>query len=162
MKSLRRVSAVLSGVLLYSTAVLVSGILAELEWPRFFYAALGGRTSLAVLVVESLLIALPVFGLALAWSYVTVRPPKLGRRPTTAWCLGGLGLAGFGWLVFGVYDMAQTPDAFNQTLGKLLLSSSTPPLWGLLNVLAVLLGTVLAGTLARQRYSQLHVKAGKP
>ncbi len=162
MRSLRRGSAVISGVLLYSSTVLFSGVIAELEWPQFFYAALGGRTSLAVLAVESLLIALPVFGLALAWSYVTVCPPKLGRRPTTAWCLGGLGLAGFGWLVFGVYQMAETPDAFDQSLGKLLLSSSTPPVWGVLNLLAVLLGTVWAGTLARQRYSQLHVKAGKP
>lgn len=162
MKSLRRVSAVFSGVLLYSTALLFSGVISDLEWPRVFYVALGGRASLAALAVESLLIALPVFGLALAWSYVTVRPPKLGRRPTTAWCLGGLGLAGFGWLVFGAYQMAETPEAFNQSLGKLLLSSSTPPLWGLLNVLAVLLGTVLAGTLARQRYSQLHVAFGKP
>ena len=162
MRSLRRGSAVISGVLLYSTAVLFSGVMAELEWPRFFYAALGGRASWAVLAVESVLIALPVFAVAVAWSYATVRPPKLGRRPTTAWCLGGLGLAGFGWLVFGVYQMALTPGAFNQPLVKLLLSSSTPPLWGVLNVTAVLLGALLAGTLARQRYSLLHVKADKP
>lgn len=36
------------------------------------------------------------------------------------------------------------------------LSSSTPPLWDLLNGLAVWLGAALAGTLARQRDSQLN------
>lgn len=150
MRNMRRLGAFCSGLILYSAAVGLSRTLDDLRLPRGVYALFGGRGSLPVVVGEALAIGLVLFVMALAWSYVTVKPPKRGRRPTTAWCVGGLGLAWLAWLVYGAIDFSLAPQMSSQPLLTLLLSSSAPPLWGLLNIVGVLTGALMAGSLARR------------
>ncbi|QPF76287.1 hypothetical protein G8A07_27385 [Roseateles sp. DAIF2] len=145
----RRIGAFFSGAALYSAAMLLSGHMAELLGPRDFLYLFGSHGSLGRLFGEALTYALPVFLLALGWSYVTVRPYRRGRRPTTAWCLGGMALAWIGWLFYGVVVAAEGPQ-YSVPLAALLLSSLVPPLWGLLNSFAALAGVVTAGSLAKR------------
>jgi hypothetical protein len=156
-----RLAAFCSGLALYSAAVMVGGSLAELAWRSGLPARLGQPESLQQLFGEALLVALPIFLMALAWSYVTVRPYKRGRRPPTAWCLGGLAMAWLGWLFYGAaYAAAEGLHGPDSWLG-VLLSPQSPPLWGLLNAVAVLLGILLAGVLAR-RHALLQPSSPSP
>lgn len=148
MFSLRRLGALLSGLLLYCVVMLVVSTLASLPSPAPLLGQLGLRPSLPQEIAAATLLATPVFVLALAWSYVTVRPYKRGRRPTTAWCMSGLGLSWLGWLLFGLLHASETSALGELPLSTLLLSSSVPPLWGLLNLLGAALGVLLAGALA--------------
>ncbi len=145
--SLRRLGALLSGMLLYCVVMLCVSTLAALPSPAPLLSQLGLRALLAQEIGAALLLAMPVFGLALVWSYLTIRPRQRGRRPTTAWCLGGLCLA---WLFYGLVHASENSALGELPLSTLLLSSSVPPLWGVLNVLAAMLGVVQAGTLARR------------
>jgi len=144
MRSARRAWAFVSGLLLYITAIWISGRLADLRLPREFYTALGGRYSVTTVLVESLVIALLMFGLALGWSRLTVRQPPPGRRPVTGWCLGGIATAWFGCAIYGTIHMALSWDLHDLPVGLWLLSSDMPPLWGVLNTLAVVGGVLLA------------------
>jgi len=128
----------------------LSSLLADLRLPQEAYAALGGRNSTLVQFCEAFAIALVLLLLSLVWSYVTVRPPRKSRHTTTSWLLSGIGLAWLGWLIYGVFYFALHPRNYSQGMGALLLSSAAPPLWGLLNIVAVVSGAVLAGVLARK------------
>jgi hypothetical protein len=156
-----RLGAFLSGAALYSVAVMLGGSLADRGLPAGLAAQLGQPESLQQLFGESLLVAMPIFLMALAWSYVTVRPYRRGRRPPTAWCLGGLAMAWLGWLFYGAAYAAAEGLNGPDTWMALLLSPRQPPLWGLLNALAVLLGVLLAGVLAR-RHALLQPAASAP
>jgi hypothetical protein len=150
MRNARRFKALVSGLLLYTTAAASSSRLVELPWSGDFYSALGGpRSELAILAVASL-IALLMFGLALAWSYLTVRPSSPGRRPMTGWCIGGIAAAWFCWVVYGVVQVAASPGLNDMPISAWLLSPDMPPLWGMLNTLAIVGGVVLAGELTRR------------
>ncbi|MDC6167132.1 hypothetical protein [Paucibacter sp. XJ19-41] len=150
MKHSRRIAAFASGLALYSTAVMLGGSLAGLRLPLGLTALWGHSESLPQLLAEATVYALPIFALALSWSYVTLRPYRRGRWPATAWCLGGLGLAWLAWLLYGVVCAAETTSLVAMPLSTLLLSPQVPPLWGLLNGLAVLVGVLVAGVLARR------------
>jgi hypothetical protein len=150
MRAIRRVGAFGSGLLLYSGAVGLSGLLVDLRLPREVYVMLGGRGSATVVIAEATVIALVLFLLALPWGYLTVKPLKRGRRPTTAWCVAGLAIAWLAWLVYGAVNFSLAPKMSSLPLLSLLLSSSTPPLWGVLNTIGVLAAVLLAGVLARR------------
>lgn len=150
MKHSRRIGAFASGLALYSTAVMLGGTLAGLRLPSVLSSWWGHTESLPQLLGEAAVYALPIFVLALSWSYVTLRPYRRGRWPATAWCLGGLGLAWLAWLMYGVVRAADTPPLAAVPLSTLLLSPQVPPLWGLLNGLAVLAGVLVAAALARR------------
>ena len=147
MRSSRRLMAFVSGLLLYCSAnglswALLDGWLQHGMRPYFnSYAstlmAVAGGVALLILVLSA------------AWGFLTVRVPPGGRRPTTAWCLAGVGTAGMGWLMVGVFQLALTRQEKVLTMLDLLLTPSTPPLWGPLNTLAVLAGVLLAGVAAR-------------
>ena len=49
------------------------------------------------------------------------------------------------WSIYGAIHFSLYPKIFGQPLYALLLSSTVPPLWGVLNVLAVVGGVLLAG-----------------
>ncbi|WP_397534808.1 hypothetical protein [Roseateles sp.] len=149
--SLRRLGALLSGLLLYCVVMLFVSTLAALPSPAPLLSHLGLRAMLAQEIGAATLLATPVFGLALVWSYVTIRPSQRGRRPTTAWCLGGLCLAWLAWLFYGLVHASENSALGELPLSTLLLSSSVPPLWGVLNMLAAMLGVIQAGTLAKRR-----------
>lgn len=150
MKHSRRIGAFASGLALYSTAVMLGGTLAGLRLPLVLTSLWGHTESLPQLLAEAAVYALPIFVLALSWSYVTLRPYRRGRWPATAWCLGGLGLAWLAWLMYGVVCAADTTSLVAIPLSTLLLSPQVPPLWGLINALAVLVGVLVAAALARR------------
>ncbi|CAN5272224.1 hypothetical protein BH11PSE10_BH11PSE10_18860 [soil metagenome] len=153
MRNVRRAGAFFSGVILYSGAVVLSSFLASLRWPSSVYHTIGARSSLPVVIGEASLIALLLFVISLIWCSATIRPGgplRRGHRPTTAWCLGGLGLAWLGWTIYGAVYFSLHPRSYSQPLTNLLLSSLTPPLWGVLNTVGVVGGGLLAGVLARR------------
>ncbi|MEJ6006081.1 hypothetical protein WG899_11025 [Paucibacter sp. AS339] len=156
MRSTRRAWALCSGILLYIAAWALAWMLAEVRLPtHMFPHALLGRGSTTAVLAEAGLIALLLSGLALFWSYLTVRSPKRGRRPTVAWFMAGLGSAWFVWLMAGVVRMSEKQSAADLPLAVLLFAANEPPLWGLLNMAALLQGTFLAGLLAAAHYRKL-------
>ncbi|MCV2370676.1 hypothetical protein [Roseateles oligotrophus] len=156
MKDTRSLASLCSGLLLYGACWALAWLLADIRLPAdLFPHAFLGRGSFGALLSEASAIALLLFVIALAWGYFTVRSPKLGKRPTTAWCLTGLGLAWFAWLLAGVFKLSESELAGEQSIGVLLLSATQPPLWGLLNTLALLLGVVVAGGLAGKHYRMI-------
>ena len=145
-----------SGLLLYLTAWSLAWLLAELRLPTELYPhALLIRGSTEAVLSEAGLIAALLLGLALLWAYLTVRSPKRGRRPTAGWFFLGLGLAWFGGLMGGVVRMSGLQAAAEMPLAVLLFAANQAPLWGLMNLLALLLGAGLAAGLAASHYRKL-------
>ncbi|WP_310387143.1 hypothetical protein [Roseateles sp.] len=141
---------------MYGVCWALAWLLADINLPAdIFPHTLFSRGSFGTLLAEAGAIALLLFGIALVWGYFTVRSPKLGRRPTTAWCLAGLGLAWFVWLLIGVFQWSDIEAVDEQSFRVMLFSATQPPLWGLLNTIALLLGLGLAGVLAAKQYRKL-------
>ncbi len=156
MKDTRSLTSLCSGLLLYGVCWTLAWMLASIHLPGdLFPYAIWNRGSLGSVLSEAGAIALLLFLIALAWSYFTVRSPKLGKRPTTAWCLAGLTLAWFAWLLIGVFKLSESETTSEQSLSVILFSAAQPPLWGLLNTLALLMGAVVAGVLAGKHYRKL-------
>lgn len=161
MVSLRRLGALVSGLLLYFVVMLVVLQLGQLPSPATLLAPLGLHAGLPVELAGALMLALPVLLLALPWSYFTLRPQRRGRYPATGWCVAGLVLAWLGWLIYGLIRVSQSSLLDELPLHQLLLSSRVPPLWGGLNALAALLGVALGGKLAaRSLLARLNGKPG--
>lgn len=153
MRSVRRVGAFFSGLLLYSSVMGISSFLAKLRLPLQIYAPLGGRNSMLSVIAEATVIALLMALLALIWSHVTVvprGPVRRGHRPTTSWCVAGVAFGWLAWTIYGAIYFSLNPKTYGQPLYALLLSSTVPPLWGVLNVVAVLIAVLLAGRWAKR------------
>lgn len=148
--SLRRPGALISGLALYCVVMLLVSALASLPSPAPLLSQFGLNATLPRDICTAALLAAPVFALSLFWSYLTIRPTQRGRRPTTGWCLGGVLAAWTGWLMYGLVHASETSALAELPLSTILLSSTLPPLWGLLNVVAALLGVLLAGKLAKR------------
>lgn len=151
MRQSRRLSAFISGLALYSVAMLISGPLSELHLPGPLLRLFGAQGSQGQLLGLAALYAVPAFMLALGWAYLALRPQRPGRRPKTAWCLAGLALAWLGWLFYGMVCVATEAWPGQPSVAEVLLSSGIPPLWGALNSLAVLAGVLIAGQLVRRQ-----------
>jgi hypothetical protein len=150
MRHTRRLVAFISGLALYSFAILIGGALTKLRLPRSLFSVFGPAGSPSQMLAESALYALPGLLLALAWAYVVLKPQRRTRRLNTAWCLGGLGLAWTGWLTYGMFYLATHPLPAGQSVTAILLSSLMPPVWGVMNGLAPLIGVLLAAWLVRR------------
>ena len=149
MHDARRAGAFFSGLFLYCAAIGCASMLADIHLPRDIAARLGGRDSLSVVGVEALCLALLVFLGSLPWAYLSVKPARKSRRTSTPWFLSGVGLGWLGGLLYGTFYFALNPRSF-ESMNRLLLASDAPPLWGLLNILAVVSAAVLADKLARK------------
>lgn len=146
--SARRLVAFVSGLLLYCASVALSWTLLD-GWLQHAMRPYFGSYE-AMLITVSSGVALLIFVLSLGWCFLTVRVPPGSRRPTTPWCLAGIGTASMCWLLVGVLRLATVHGERTLTLVDLLFLPSTPPLWGPFNTLAVLAGVLLAGMLARR------------
>ena len=151
MKAARRSIAFFSGVLLYCFGAGAAMQYATTGLPRQVYVALGGRNSLPVMLGEAIVIALLLFAIAVLWGYLTMRPTRRRHRPYVAWMMSGVGLAWVGWLIFGAFTFALKPRAYSAPLQTMLLSSSSAPLFGALNIFGVVGGVWLAGSFAKRR-----------
>jgi len=153
MRSVRRLGAIFSGLLLYSSVMGLSSALAKVRLPIQIYAPLGGRTSMLAVILDATVIALLMALLALVWSHITVVPRgplRRGHRPTTSWCVAGVAFGWLAWTIYGAINFSINPRTYVQPLYALLLSSNVPPLWGVLNVVAVLGAVLLAGHWAKR------------
>ena len=148
MRGVRRLIAFISGLLLYCTAIGLAYLLIDVWLLRALRPMFGTYNN--TLYAVSAAVALLIFGLSVGWSFLTVRVPAGSRRPTTAWCLAGIGAASLGWVLVGAFGLALRPSGGPLSLIDLLLMPGTPPLWGPLNGLAVLCGALLAGAMARR------------
>ncbi len=155
MRAARKTVAFFSGLLLYAFAAGLAAGLSGVGLPRAWYAAMGGRNSLQVMLSEAAVIALLLLLLTLPWAYFTLRPARRRHRPYVGWLMAGIGLAWAGLLVFGAFNFALKPRAYSAPLQTMLLSSSAAPLYGGLNILGVLAGAALAGRLAKRRQQNL-------
>lgn len=153
MRSSRRIRAFVSGLLLYGSALGLAVLLSALPWPTAITGALGGSGGFGALLAQAGLTACLLFGLALCWASLSLR--RQGRRAKTAWCVGGLGLAWFVGLLFGVVQLSMDAANYQPSISSVLLSSTVPPLWGALNVPALLAGILLAGRLAKREQGSL-------
>ncbi|NCT84192.1 MAG: hypothetical protein GXC94_13675 [Comamonadaceae bacterium] len=151
MKAARRSIAFVSGVLLYCFGAAAALKYASTGLPRQVYVQLGGRNSLPVMLGEAVAIAVLLFIVASIWAYLTLRPQRRRHRPYVAWMLSGVGTAWAGWLIFGAFSFALKPRAYSAPLQNMLLSSNAAPLFGALNIFAVVAGVWLAGHLAKRR-----------
>lgn len=155
MKAVRRSIAFFSGALLYCFGIGAAMQYASTGLPRQVYAQLGGRNSMQVMVGEAVAIALLLLVIAGVWAYLTLRPARRRHRPYVAWMMSGVGVAWAGWLIFGAFTFALKPRSYSAPLQTMLLSSSAPPLFGVLNVLGVIGGVWVAGALATRRQLSL-------
>ena len=155
-RTARRIWSFVSGALLYLSALGLAHSLASQRWPLSLQSLLGGSGSWTLQLAQAVLIAMLLYGMAWVWAFYTVRPQRgHSRHPTTAWCLGGMGLAWLLALLAGVLEVSSRAGGYQPSLTGLLLSSTVPPLWGSLNGVAVLLAILSAGRwsarLRRQR-----------
>lgn len=155
MRAARKSIAFFSGLLLYGFSAGVAAALSSVGLPRGWYAALGGRNSLQVMLGEATVIVLLLLLVATVWSYLTLRPSRRRHRPYVGWLMVGIGLAWAGLLVFGAFNFALKPRAYSAPLQTMLLSSSAAPLYGGLNIFGVLAGAALAGRMATRRQQSL-------
>lgn len=151
MKAARRSIAFVSGVLLYCFGAGAAMQYATTGLPRQVYVSLGGRNSLPVMLGEAIAIALVLFAIAVLWGYLTLRPTRRRHRPYVAWMMSGVGVAWAGWLIFGAFSFALKPRSYSAPLQSMLLSSSSAPLFGALNIFGVVGGIWLAGSFAKRR-----------
>lgn len=150
MKNQRRFAALLSGLVLYCAVIALSEMLAGLQLPSPLYRLLGGHGNAVLIAGQAGLIALLMFVLTLPWGYATILLARLSRGSSTAWCLGGV-LAGWvAWVIYGSASFALNPISTDMPISSWLLSSLMPPLWGVLNIIAVLGATWLAGRLVQR------------
>lgn len=151
MKAARRSIAFCSGALLYCFGAGAAMKFASTGLPRQVYTALGGRTSLPVMLGEAIVTAAVLLVIAAIWGYLTLRPQRRRHRPYVAWMMSGVGMAWAGWLIFGAFSFALKPRAYSAPLQSMLLSSNAAPLFGALNICGVVGGVWLAGRWARKR-----------
>ena len=151
MKAARRSIAFVSGLLLYCFGAGAAMKYAATGLPRQVYVALGGRTSLPVMLGEALAIMLVLFLIAAFWAYLTLRPTRRRHRPYVSWMMSGVGVGWAGWLIFGAFSFALKPRAYSAPLQTMLLSSGAAPLFGALNIFGVIAGIWLAGRWAKKR-----------
>jgi hypothetical protein len=155
MKAARKSVAFASGALLYCFGAGAAMVYAGKGLPRQWYTAMGGRSSLPVMLGEALVIALVLFAVAVVWGYFTLRPTRRRHRPYLAWLMSGIGVAWAGWLIFGAFSFALKPKSYSAPLQNVLLSSNAAPLFGSFNIVGVLGGAWLAGHLAKKRQMNL-------
>ena len=152
MKHFGRMVAFVSGVALYCIVVLGSALAANSAVPRAYAALVAAPGTVALAFAEAVVIAVMVFVLGLAWTYAMLLLYRNGRREATAWCVGGLALAWVGWVMYGAMTSGGRDVPDDVPVASLLLSSVTPPLWGILNAIAAPAGVLLGGALVRRSH----------
>ena len=155
MRRVRRFAAFASGVLLYGTAILASTLVDK----DVLLTPMRGLISIHLLatLAAAALTALLIFVVALAWGFVTLRPRRGDRRLLTSWCIGGIVVAWMVSMVAGVFALALLPADHRPDLTGMLLTSGAPPMWGVLNVVAVFSGALVASLMARGNLAETSV-----
>jgi len=146
MHTKRRLMAFMSGLVMYGAAVMLAILIFDMGLVEMLTPQLGGRMNARIAVTA--VVAAINFSLALAWAYSVLKVPQGSRRPMTAWCLSGVGLAWLGATLVGTFNLAATRGDKALSVADVLLSPNAAPFWGPVNILAVLVAVTVAGAWA--------------
>ncbi len=155
MRAARIATAFISGLLMFSACNVAAIRYAKIGLPRHWYAPLGGRNAVSVMVGEAIIVALLLGVIAMIWAFFTLKPKKRRHRPQIAWLLWGIGVAWAGWLIYGAFYFALNPKTYSQPLTTLLFNASAPPLFGIFNILGVVGGAYLGALGAKRAQMKL-------
>ena len=145
--------AFLSGFLLFAALTYVSGYLAAVVIPRSYFEYFGRQhLTLALVIEEAIVIALPLFLLSVAWAYLSLRPMRVQRSKAMLSCLAGLlvAQAAFDIYLLRAFIEMPVPDGGQKVpvltfVFETIFPWSQP--WAYLNVLAAPAGIVVASLL---------------
>ncbi len=119
-----------SGVVLYRVVIHVGGYLAAIAVPTGYFAWFGANKTLALTLQHALTFALPIFVLAVTWSFLSIRPVRTRHRRATLCCLAGVVAGWFGWAIAGLVQFAAHPSAQPLPWTTLAVAILVPPIWG--------------------------------
>jgi hypothetical protein len=137
-----------SGFMLYNVVVVyVGGFLAAVAIPRAYFEWFGQNKTLALVLEEAAVYALPVFVMCTAWSYVTARAFRRASGRAAKWMLYGFAAAWVSWLAVIAPSLLPTPPSA-WSIAAAMSALIIPPVWGVLNLVAGPLGVAVAGVLA--------------
>jgi hypothetical protein len=143
MQSARRFFTFLSGIALYTSAMVTSNVLATISLPRSWVLVSGRSDTMIAQAWKAGLLALPLVLLAAIWVNITLRARQRSRKHVVAWLFGGLVTGWLGWLMYGFIVFAVQSGERTWPVASMLFSSHLPPLWGLMNTLGIFLGAVI-------------------
>jgi hypothetical protein len=133
MKILRALAAIMSGILLYSVVIYVTGYLAAIPIPKEYFLWFGKpHVMLALAIFDSLVLALPKFLIALFWSVCTLLIFRKHYLLISTCCIVGC-----------VLTQAYWDYKFDFGFNYVALFTGQP--WTILNMLAVPCGIYVAG-----------------
>ena len=146
MHSKRRLMAFMSGLVMYGAAVMLAILVFDMGLVELLTPQVGGRMNARIAVTG--VVAVINFSLALAWAYSVLKVPQGSRRPMTAWCLSGVGVAWLGATLAGTFNMAATRGDKALLVADVLLSPAAAPFWGPVNIVVVVMAVTVAGAWA--------------
>ena len=156
MSRLSRTLTFVSGALLLMASQWLTGFLEAVPTPQGFRQQFGAHRTLALVCDQAIFVALPVFLIAIAWGYLTLRPLRSVAWKGLGWCLAGVVLMMIGQDVRLLMEFLDEPApaggggmSAGSLLGILVFPWQMP--WAILTTYAAPLGLVAAAALLRGR-----------
>jgi len=159
MQSARRFFSFLSGIALYTSAMVASNVLATIPLPRSWVLVSGRSDTMMAQAWKACLLALPLVVLAAIWVNITLRARQRSRKHVVAWLFGGLVTGWLGWLMYGFIVFAVQTGERTWPVAAMLFSSNIPPLWGLMNTAGIFLGALIGLWAVPERVSTRQQRA---
>lgn len=159
MQSARRFFSFLSGIALYTSAMVASNLLSAISLPRSWVLVSGRSDTMMAQAWKAGLLALPLLVLAAIWVNITLRARQRSRKHVVAWLFGGLVTGWLGWLMYGFVVFAVQTGERTWPLASMLFSSHLPPLWGVMNTVGIFLGAVVGLATVPERVSTRQQRA---
>jgi len=159
MQSARRFFSFLSGIALYTSAMVASNVLTTISLPRSWVLVSGRSDTMMALAWKACLLALPLVVLATIWVNITLRARQRSRKHVVAWLFGGLVTGWLGWLMYGFIVFAVQTGERTWPVAAMLFSSNIPPLWGLMNTAGIFLGALIGLWAVPERVSTRQQRA---
>ncbi|MEJ6001992.1 hypothetical protein [Paucibacter soli] len=159
MQSARRFFSFLSGIALYTSAMVASNVLATISLPRSWVLVSGRSDTMMAQAWKACLLALPLVVLAAIWVNITLRARQRSRKHVVAWLFGGLVAGWLGWLMYGFIVFAVQTGERTWPVSAMLFSSNIPPLWGLMNTAGIFLGALIGLWTVPERISTRQQRA---
>lgn len=153
MQSGRRFFTFLSGIALYTSAIVLSNVLSTITLPRSWVLIAGRSDTMIAQAWKASLLALPLLLLAALWVNVTLRARQRSRKHVVSWVFGGLVAGWLAWLMYGFVVFGVQTAERTSTVAAMLFSSKLPPLWGLMNTVGIFLGALIGLWLVPERVS---------